>query len=75
MNVNTQHGKLVPPLKKARIHPSNATRIQLPDGRHMAYLERGVSADKARFSLITPHSFLSSRLAGKHFPIILNRIK
>ncbi|KAK2977593.1 hypothetical protein RJ640_007229 [Escallonia rubra] len=30
----------------------------------MAYHELGVSADKARFSIIAPHGFLSSRLAG-----------
>ncbi|XP_024019455.1 uncharacterized protein LOC21400518 [Morus notabilis] len=64
MNVNTKDGSLVPPVKKVRIHPPNATRILLPDGRHMAYLEQGVPADRARFSIISPHSFLSSRLAG-----------
>ncbi|XP_021889824.1 uncharacterized protein LOC110808598 [Carica papaya] len=30
----------------------------------MAYKEQGVPADRARFSMIAPHSFLSSRLAG-----------
>ncbi|PON69833.1 Alpha/beta hydrolase fold [Parasponia andersonii] len=64
INVNTQYGSLVPRVKRARIHPPNATRIQLPDGRHMAYHEQGVTADRARFSIIIPHSFLSSRLAG-----------
>lgn len=66
MNVNTKDGSLVPPVKKVRIHPPNATRILLPDGRHMAYLEQGVPADRARFSIISPHSFLSSRLAGEY---------
>lgn len=50
--------------KKLIISPPSASRIQLPDGRHLAYEEQGVSADRARFSLIAPHSFLSSRLAG-----------
>ncbi|XP_062087283.1 uncharacterized protein LOC133794105 [Humulus lupulus] len=64
MNLNNHHGSLAPPMKKVRIHPPNASRIQLPDGRHMAYHEQGVPADIARFTIITPHSFLSSRLAG-----------
>ncbi|GMN63990.1 hypothetical protein TIFTF001_033063 [Ficus carica] len=64
MNVNNKDGSLVPPVKKVRIHLPNATRILLPDGRHMAYLEQGVPVDRARFSIISPHSFLSSRLAG-----------
>jgi hypothetical protein len=51
--------------KKLYITPPSANRIQLPDGRHLAYEEQGVSAERARFSLITPHSFLSSRLAGR----------
>ena len=51
--------------KKLIISPSSANRILLPDGRHLAYEEQGVSADRARFSLIAPHSFLSSRLAGR----------
>lgn len=51
--------------KKLYIGPPSAKTIQLPDGRHLAYKEQGVTADRARFSLIAPHSFLSSRLAGK----------
>lgn len=54
----------VAPMVKVRMHPPSASRILLPDGRYMAYDEQGVPADKARFSLIAPHSFLSSRLAG-----------
>ncbi|KAK6943753.1 Alpha/beta hydrolase fold-1 [Dillenia turbinata] len=64
MNVNIRQGSSLPLAKKVYIHPPSATHIQLPDGRHMAYHELGVSADKARYSLIAPHSFLSSRLAG-----------
>lgn len=51
-------------MKKVLIHPPSASRVLLPDGRYIAYQELGVSADRARFSLIAPHSFLSSRLAG-----------
>ncbi|CAM0872653.1 unnamed protein product [Alopecurus aequalis] len=50
--------------KKLYISPPTAKRFQLPDGRHLAYEEKGISADRARFSLIAPHSFLSSRMAG-----------
>lgn len=57
-----------PSVKKVCIHPPNASRILLPDGRHLAYHEQGVPAELARFSMIAPHSFLSSRLAG----IVLN---
>ncbi|KAL7596116.1 hypothetical protein Lser_V15G28296 [Lactuca serriola] len=51
-------------IQKLHIYPPNATRILLPDGRHLAYHEQGVSFDSSRFTLIAPHSFLSSRLAG-----------
>lgn len=57
-----------PLVKKVYIHPPNASRILLPDGRHLAYHQQGVPAEQARFSVIAPHSFLSSRLAG----IVLN---
>lgn len=53
-----------PEVKKVYIHPPSADRILLPDGRFIAYKERGVAADRARFSVIAPHAFLSSRLAG-----------
>ncbi|KAK7257737.1 hypothetical protein RIF29_31932 [Crotalaria pallida] len=51
-------------MKEVFVHPPTADCIVLPDGRFMAYKERGVSAEKARFSIIAPHTFLSSRLAG-----------
>ncbi|CAN6992182.1 hypothetical protein BRARA_A03519 [Brassica rapa] len=54
----------VPVLKKLRLHPPGASRVELPDGRYLAYQELGVSSDRARYSLIVPHSFMSSRLAG-----------
>lgn len=54
----------IPEAKKVYLHPPSANRVVLPDGRYMAYREQGVPADKARFSVIAPHAFLSSRLAG-----------
>ncbi|XP_059646924.1 uncharacterized protein LOC132293450 isoform X2 [Cornus florida] len=64
LNVNNKHDSSVPLVKKVYIHPPSAMRIPLPDGRYMAYRELGVPGNRARFSLIVPHSFLSSRLAG-----------
>lgn len=61
---NTGYETNVAVVKRLYIHPRNATRILLPDGRHLAYLEQGVPEDGARFSIIGAHSFLSSRLAG-----------
>ncbi|KAI4382338.1 hypothetical protein MLD38_008314 [Melastoma candidum] len=62
--VNTDIKESVPPSKKVSIHPPSAARILLPDGRYLAYREQGVPMDKARFTIIFPHPFLSSRLAG-----------
>lgn len=62
---STNRDNLVAQVKKVRIHPPSASRILLPDGRNLAYHEQGVPASRARYSLIAPHSFLSSRLAGK----------
>ncbi|WCJ34547.1 alpha/beta-Hydrolases superfamily protein [Euphorbia peplus] len=64
IGVNTTHESSVPQLKRMIVHPPSADRILLPDGRNMAYHDKGVPADRARYSLIAPHSFLSSRLAG-----------
>ncbi|CAK7342958.1 unnamed protein product [Dovyalis caffra] len=64
ISVHSTNDSLVPLVKKMLVHPPSANRILLPDGRHMAYLEQGVPADRARFSVIASHSFLSSRLAG-----------
>nr|XP_015899422.2 uncharacterized protein LOC107432755 isoform X1 [Ziziphus jujuba var. spinosa] len=64
ISVNTNQESVVRTVKKVQIHPPTATRVLLPDGRQMAYHEQGVPADSARFFLIAPHSFLSSRLAG-----------
>ncbi|KAG9138914.1 hypothetical protein Leryth_007554 [Lithospermum erythrorhizon] len=64
MNVNSTQNSSATLVKKVQIPPAIAIRILLPDGRYMAYHELGVSADRARFSVIAPHGFLSSRLGG-----------
>lgn len=61
--VNTQQPQHSLPTK-VHVHPPTAALVQLPDGRHMAYHQQGVQAQNARFTLISPHSFLSSRLSG-----------
>ncbi|XP_072998197.1 uncharacterized protein [Typha latifolia] len=64
LNVNCSSEASHQLLKKLYISPPSATRILLPDGRYLAYQEQGVPPERARFSLIAPHSFLSSRVAG-----------
>lgn len=64
MNFSTEHDSLVRSVKKVQIHPPSASHVLLPDGRRLAYHEQGVPAERTRFLLIAPHSFLSSRLAG-----------
>ncbi|KAL0913116.1 hypothetical protein M5K25_016549 [Dendrobium thyrsiflorum] len=44
--------------------PVTASRIRLRDGRHLAYEEKGVPKDKARFKIIFCHSFSGTRLDG-----------
>lgn len=41
-----------------------ANKIRLPDGRHVAYEERGVSRDVATRNILVLHGFLSCRLGG-----------
>ncbi|KAF5447118.1 hypothetical protein F2P56_032690 [Juglans regia] len=65
LNINTQQNtSSIPLTKKVYLHPPSADLIVLPDGRYLAYKEQGVSAERSRFSMIVPHMFLSSRLAG-----------
>lgn len=64
LGVNSKHDSSAPMIKKMQLHPPSAARILLPDGRYLAYHEFGVPADRARFSLMIPHGFLFSRLAG-----------
>lgn len=45
-----------------------ANKIRLPDGRHIAYEERGVSRDVAKRNILVLHGFLSCRLAGINCP-------
>ncbi|GKV28792.1 hypothetical protein SLEP1_g37797 [Rubroshorea leprosula] len=64
LGISTNQGTPIRVTRNVYIRPPSANRILLPDGRYMAYREQGVPADRARFSIIAPHSFLSSRLAG-----------
>uniref|UniRef100_A0A7N0VDZ8 AB hydrolase-1 domain-containing protein n=1 Tax=Kalanchoe fedtschenkoi TaxID=63787 RepID=A0A7N0VDZ8_KALFE len=64
LNVNMVRDDSAPLVKRVLIHPPSASRVLLPDGRYLAYLERGVPVKQARYSVISPHAFLSSRLAG-----------
>ncbi|KAL7136605.1 hypothetical protein ABFS83_10G040800 [Erythranthe nasuta] len=64
LSVNSKHENAISTVKKVSIHPPSGVRVLLPDGRYIAYHEIGVPADKARFSVIVPHVFLSSRFAG-----------
>jgi len=36
-------------------------RIRLRDGRHLAYIERGVPEDKAKYKIIIVHGFGSTK--------------
>ncbi|XP_016745230.1 uncharacterized protein [Gossypium hirsutum] len=63
LSLSIEYDTAIPVAKNVYIHPPSADRIILPDGRYMAYREQGVPADRARFSIIIPHSFLSSRLS------------
>ncbi|WCJ41082.1 alpha/beta-Hydrolases superfamily protein [Euphorbia peplus] len=64
LNVSNERDTSAILVKKVFIHPPSADRILLPDGRYIAYREQGVSVAGARFSIVAPHAFLSSRLAG-----------
>lgn len=64
LNVNNSHDNPAPIVKKMLTHPPSASTILLPDGRHIAYQEQGVPGNRARFILISPHHFVSSRLSG-----------
>ncbi|KAI4378747.1 hypothetical protein MLD38_016184 [Melastoma candidum] len=54
----------IPPEQEVQVHPPSASRIILPDARHLAYKEQGVQSDQARFTVIIPHGFLFSRMAS-----------
>jgi hypothetical protein len=41
-----------------------AEKVQLPDGRHYAYVEQGASKEEAKHNVLFIHDFLSSRLLG-----------
>ncbi|KAG0565508.1 hypothetical protein M758_8G190800 [Ceratodon purpureus] len=41
-----------------------AEKVQLPNGRHFAYVEQGASKEEAKHNILFVHDFLSSRLLG-----------
>ncbi|XP_057858064.1 uncharacterized protein LOC131067147 isoform X1 [Cryptomeria japonica] len=41
--------------------PVTAPRVQLPDGRHLAYKEHGVPKERAKYKIIFAHGFRGSR--------------
>jgi hypothetical protein len=50
-------------------------RIRLRDGRHLAYVERGVPKDKATYKIIIVHGFGSSKEMNFLAPqVIINLI-
>jgi len=44
-----------------------AEKIQLPNGRHIAYVEQGASKEEAKYHVLLAHDILSSRLQGTSF--------
>lgn len=42
-------------------------RVRLKDGRYLAYREAGVDREKAKFKIIFPHGFASTKESG--FPV------
>ncbi|CAI9098070.1 OLC1v1034631C1 [Oldenlandia corymbosa var. corymbosa] len=71
LGVNIKSDSSVPLVKKILVHPPSAIRTLLPDGRYLAYHEFGVPANRARFSVVVPHSFLFSRLSGTQSVVYL----
>ena len=41
-----------------------AEKVQLPNGRHFAYVEQGASKEEARHNVLFAHGLFSSRLLG-----------
>ncbi|OWM82380.1 uncharacterized protein LOC116208056 isoform X2 [Punica granatum] len=64
LGLNSGDDRTAALVKKVQVHPPSAARIQLPDGRHIAYDQLGIPADRARHTIIIPHPLLFSRLTG-----------
>lgn len=43
-----------------------AEKIQLPNGRHVAYVEQGASKEEAKYHVLLIHDLLSCRLLGMY---------
>ena len=51
---------------KYKVNVTNivAEKVQLPNGRHFAYVEQGASKEEAKYNILFAHDLLSSRLLG-----------
>ncbi|CAL1367155.1 unnamed protein product [Linum trigynum] len=64
MGMVYQATQLTPPLQSdpnAEEHADESTRIRLSDGRYLAYREKGVPRNKAKYKIILVHGFGSSK--------------
>lgn len=52
--------------------PVEGPRIKLRDGRHLAYLEHGVSREKANYKIILVHGFGSNKHEAHMARSVLN---
>lgn len=62
-----QATQLPPPNRSDNSNHVVSPRIKLSDGRNLAYIEGGVSKDKAKYSIIIVHGFGSSK--DMNFPV------
>lgn len=53
--------------------PIGGPRIKLRDGRHLAYLEHGVSKEKANYKIILVHGFGSNKNEAHMARSVLNQ--
>lgn len=53
--------------------PIEGPRIKLRDGRHLAYLEHGVSREKASYKIILVHGFGSNKYEAHMATSVLNQ--
>ncbi|XP_012079773.1 uncharacterized protein LOC105640153 isoform X1 [Jatropha curcas] len=56
-----QATELPPPPVEKDNPPDSSSRIRLRDGRHLAYIERGVPKDKSKYQIVIVHGFGSSK--------------
>lgn len=54
--------------------PVVSPRIKLRDGRHLAYIERGVPKDIAKYKIVIVHGFGSSKEMNFLAPQVINNL-